>query len=138
MTPRPRRQPASAKLELRTPRERAAAALKVELDQVILGRFHAGTSERCLGHAEGRCPNPQIRIYVRGEDPFGDPRRVGVGRTVDEAARELEAPHQAPSAEGHCNIYALGCLDAAASTCSCDCMRCHVAEFGPLFSGGAL
>lgn len=47
------------------------------------------------------------------------------------------AAMQAARAAAHCSDRAVGCLvvDGSSLTCSCDCMPCHVAEFGPI--GGA-
>jgi len=43
------------------------------------------------------------------------------------------APADKP-ATAHCNEREIGCLDALASTCSCDCVPCHEAELGAVKS----
>jgi hypothetical protein len=125
MTPRAQ---VNALLDLRTPRERAAAVLGVAIDQVVIARFHAGTRNRTYGET-GPHIQQEIRMHVRGEDPFGDPMRVGTGGTVQFAARDLELKalereRAAAAGLGHCNVYALGCLEVGAGTCSCDCAPC--------------
>jgi hypothetical protein len=56
--------------------------------------------------------------------------KVEAERNVARAEYVVEVERQRIAA--HCNEHENGCVEELASTCSCDCVSCHAAEFGPL------
>ncbi len=98
--------------------DRAAAVLNVDPSDVRVRRAASG----------------QIMVWspIATAIGFGITPAAAVDSLDADVRREKRDAAYIGRAPKHCNEYELGCLDANASTCSCDCVPCHEAEFGPI------